>query len=69
MALLAAVSSIFFRCPDAPRIASLKPKDWTPIWRQNSHFRPPGFWLIFGGFTAFGAATMVGWIVFGWDTW
>ncbi len=50
------ISSIFFRRPDAPRIPSWNYKHWTPIWRQESHFRPPGFLLMYFGFQLFSFA-------------
>ncbi len=53
--LLLFVGSVFFRRPDAPK-PSFNPKNWTPIWRQESHFRGPGFIMMFFGLELFSLA-------------
>lgn len=56
--ILMFISSIFFRRPDAPRIPSWNYKNWTPIWRHESHFRPPGFLLMYIGLQLFSFAAV-----------
>lgn len=59
-------SSIFFRAPGAPPVASLNPKHWRGSLSESKHwFRPPGFTLYVTGFVLFSvgaiALTIVGW--------
>ena len=39
-------ASVFYRAPDAPSVPSFNPKHWTPVWKQQSHFRGPGYTLM-----------------------
>jgi hypothetical protein len=47
------VGSTFFRTPEAPPIAGFSMRQWLPIWRQRSWFRPPGFLLAIVGYELF----------------
>lgn len=53
--LLLFAGSVFFRRPDAPK-PSFSPKNWTPIWRQESYFRGPGFLMMYLGLQLLGLA-------------
>lgn len=45
--------SLFFRTESAPPIASVNPRDWVPVWRQQSHYSPTGFVLMIVGLEMF----------------
>jgi len=62
-------ASIFYRSPDAPPIASFYPKHWTPIWKQQSHFRGPGYQLMRWGFHIASLGIILRFIFMGWDSW
>ena len=63
------LSSIFYRKPDAPPIASLNPKHWIPVWKQQDHFRGPGYSLMRWGLRLASVAIVVRVVLMGWDSW
>ena len=62
-------SSIFFRAPGAPSVPSFNPKHWTPVWKQRSHFRGPGYALMRWGIHIMGLGVLLRFIFLGWDSW
>ena len=62
-------ASAFYRAPDAPSIPSFNPKHWVPVWKQQSHFRGPGYALMFWGIQIMGLGVLLRFIFLGWDSW
>ena len=60
------ITSVFFRRSDHPRM-SWNPKDWVPVWKQKSYYRPPGYWMMIIGLGLFCLGTMIITFVFRWD--
>ena len=61
-------ASIFYRAPDAPPVPSFNPKHWTPVWKQRSHFRGPGYALMLTGLSLFCFAIVLRFVFLGWDS-
>lgn len=51
--------SLFFRSESAPPVGSPNPRDWVPVWRQQSHFREPGFLLMLIGLELFSGGALI----------
>ncbi|GAB4324593.1 MAG: hypothetical protein Kow0074_17670 [Candidatus Zixiibacteriota bacterium] len=60
-------TSLFYRKSDAPEIASLNPAKWVPVWKQQAHFRGPGYALMRWGFDLLGVAVLLQFILMGWN--
>lgn len=63
------VVSLFYRSDEAPPIASLNPRKWTPIWKQQSHYVGPGYFLMIYGFGVAGLGLLLRFVFLGWDSW
>ncbi len=61
--------SIRYRTADAPPVASINPKHWTPIWKQKGHFRAPGYGIMLSGIGLMCIGIILRFAFLGWDSW